>query len=272
MALARHWCFTINNPCSTDDPSILLEGLYKYLVWGEETGESGTPHYQGYVQLKVPMRLTALSKKATHAHWEPARGTPEQASQYCKKDGHYTEIGELQTQGKRNDLADAMKSMREERLTKLELMERHPTVCARYGHFVDEYRSALLPERHWKMQVYVYTGPTGSGKSRTAEDKYPDAYWKPDSTKWWPGYEGQEVVIWDDFDYRQVPWRMLLRLLDRYPMDVEVKGGYMRFCSKVIVLTSIDDPSSWYPDENHDFRHMQLDRRITRLVRFPLKK
>ena len=89
----KHWCFTLNNPGAEPVPEWPVD--VTYYVIGKETGESGTPHWQGYVCFAKPLRLTALKKLMPRAHWEQMRGTPQQAADYCKKDGDYEEDGIL---------------------------------------------------------------------------------------------------------------------------------------------------------------------------------
>ena len=88
---ARAWCFTINNPTSPTLPEIDC----RYLVYGRETGESGTPHLQGLIVFKNAKKFSQLKKQLPTAHLEVKRGTFKEASDYCKKDGDFTEIGEL---------------------------------------------------------------------------------------------------------------------------------------------------------------------------------
>ena len=90
----RYWCFTINNP-TEEDASGLADGLYDYIVCGRETGKDGTPHIQGFIVMKKIQRLTAMKKILPRSHLEPMRGTPKEASDYCKKDGDYLEEGTL---------------------------------------------------------------------------------------------------------------------------------------------------------------------------------
>lgn len=90
------WCFTINNPTPEDAQrvSTLGEGdLTRYLVVGRERGERGTDHLQGFVVFVRPASRTRVSGILRRAHLEPARGTSQQASEYCKKDGDYDEFG-----------------------------------------------------------------------------------------------------------------------------------------------------------------------------------
>lgn len=95
----KHWCFTLNNPAAGDDGGLWLPP-YEYAVLGNEVGESGTPHIQGYVVFKKKLRLTQIKKhsvQAGRAHWEVQSpySTPGQAADYCKKDGDFKEFGEL---------------------------------------------------------------------------------------------------------------------------------------------------------------------------------
>ena len=50
----KNWCYTLNNP---QGPIEFNEDTMHYLVYGEEVGESGTPHHQGYAAFKNRRRL-----------------------------------------------------------------------------------------------------------------------------------------------------------------------------------------------------------------------
>jgi hypothetical protein len=76
---AKRWCFTLNNYTDED-----LEWISKFIipdncvfaVVGQEIGESGTPHLQGFVNLKVKKRLSQLKELlGSRAHLEQAKGT-----------------------------------------------------------------------------------------------------------------------------------------------------------------------------------------------------
>ena len=72
--------------------------------------------------------------------------------------------------------------------------------------------------------MWVLWGPSGTGKSRFVAKRWPKAFWKSPEAKWWDGYAGQEVVVLDDFKDYAMPLVDLQRLLDWYPLWVEVKG------------------------------------------------
>ena len=81
----RNWCFTVNNPEENEELAYKEWEDLRYIVFQRERGANNTIHIQGYVQFKKPKRLSALKKLHKRAHWEAARGTPKQASDYCKK-------------------------------------------------------------------------------------------------------------------------------------------------------------------------------------------
>lgn len=86
---ARAYCFTLNNPEGLPD---FDHPLVKYAIYQEEIGEEGTYHLQGYVELKKPVRWTqvrTICPTLATAHFEPRRGTPEQARAYCMKGDAY---------------------------------------------------------------------------------------------------------------------------------------------------------------------------------------
>lgn len=98
---AKRWCFTLNN--YTDGEVELLDQLLQsdhvsYGVYGFETGESGTPHLQGFIIFEQEKRLAQVKRIVSErAHFEVARGTPVQAADYCKKDGDFKEYGTCPT-------------------------------------------------------------------------------------------------------------------------------------------------------------------------------
>lgn len=70
-------------------------------------------------------------------------------------------------------------------------------------------------------------------------------FWSPGDFQWFDGYNEQPIVIIDD--YRgEYPVPMFLKLLDRYPMQVPIKGGFVNWSPKKIYITSNVEPRHWY--------------------------
>jgi len=92
---AKNWCFTINNPPDDLDKATLHNDEYfQYAIWGREVGESGTPHFQGYVQFTKQRSRVQVSALLPTAHLEIQKARSNiDAQEYCKKDGAFEEFG-----------------------------------------------------------------------------------------------------------------------------------------------------------------------------------
>lgn len=94
---SRKWCFTLNN--YTMDEKKKIEDYcktQKHYILGEEIGDQGTPHLQGYLEGNNPIANTTLKNVCVRWHIEPARGSTEDNLKYCSKEGNYkTNIKEL---------------------------------------------------------------------------------------------------------------------------------------------------------------------------------
>lgn len=259
----RNYVFTINNPTDDDLPSLDWKNA-QYIVYQLEEGDNGTPHYQGYVQFKAKMRISALKKINPRAHWEPRKGTHQQARDYCmKEEGRLAdpvELGETKTQGARNDIEAAMLMARDLTVPMKELVEELPCEYFKYHKAIDKVRAMYVPDRDWKTEIYWFHGPTGTGKSRKAFEITDDPYvHNMSSGKWFDGYSGQPDVIFDDMRKDTFKFHELLRLFDRYKMTVEVKGATVSWCPKRIIVTTCYPPTQMY-ENREDIQ--QLLRRI----------
>ena len=150
---------------------------------------------------------------------------------------------------------------------KKELFDEFPSICARYPRFVTEASLLYAKSRDWKSIVNVFWGETGTGKTRKAFEEASTDLYVHSGGKWFDGYEGQENVIFDEFGGSDFALRYFLQLIDRYPMKVPVKGGFVEWVPKKIWITANYSPKDWYSSAKEEHQKA-LMRRIDRIVRF----
>lgn len=94
ISASKRWCFTLNNYSQEEFSSICSVFLSKsklYII-GDEVGESGTPHLQGYVEFKDKLRpLNLFSFK--RIHWEKSKGSRDENIVYCSKQKILASLG-----------------------------------------------------------------------------------------------------------------------------------------------------------------------------------
>lgn len=296
---AKHFVFTWNN--YTLEPEAFVDlwmPHVSYAVFQKEIGNGtagvpeGTKHYQGYMELKKPMRITQLVKILSGPHYAKRRGSREQARDYCMKaetrdlsapDCGPHEINSFQTvaQGKRTDLEGYAQLIREG-ATNQQLAEQMPGVHLKYAKHARTYRADVTPWRpdDFVPTVYWFHGRTGTGKTRTAVDmavEYAgeDGYWiSSKDLTWFDGYEQKKVAIIDDFRAKSIAFPFLLRILDRYEVEVPFKGGFYKWIPELIIITTPKDVEGTYEGkakyQQEDLA--QLKRRITEIRPFTLEE
>lgn len=255
-----------------------------FVTWQVEVGHFGTRHLQGYLVTRAnPRNKNGFTMKwlkeafGTKAHFEQRIGTHEQAAAYANKSdtrvaGPWT-VGEwvsnedqqagLGQRTKKSTLTD-VKDAIDAGATDVELWSAHTSSMLRYANAFDKYRLVLSEATpRDQPKVVVFWGPPGTGKSHKAREVCENnggGHWFQSGNgdnAWWDGYDPARhpVVVLDDFK-GGIKYTTLLRMLDKYPLNVETKGSTRRFTPKIIVITSNTPPNQWYfqnqQDANHD--------------------
>lgn len=290
--MSRHkaWVFTLNNYSEND--ILALSGIidqefrgrkpFTYVTFQQETAGSGTEHLQGYFVLSKRQRLRWIKRNFAvfeRAHLERRRGSHAQARDYAQKERTRKEhtmpyiFGEEPVHGNsgrkgKNDftcfLEDTKKGMKWK-----QLMEKYPNVVGRYQSGSRNMYETFCSHRKGKPKIIVYYGPSGAGKTYTALKRYPEAYYAPWPTGgrwWWPNYQGEEVVIMNEFRH-QVKMDVLLTLFDYSPMWVEGKGTNMKCQATKFIVTTNIPPHRWYPKLTIEEASM-LHRRLKEFGKF----
>jgi len=239
---SRNWCFTLNN-YSDQDIEAILGWDVKYVVYGKECGEEGTPHLQGFVIMKNENRMVSMKKLHATAHWEICKGSWEQNYEYCVKEADFTEHGEKPTSKReRADNEKARWTIAKNAAKEGRMDDIPDDIWCRFYRTWKEIKKDHMQKPDDADDVcglWIY-GPPGTGKSRQARKDYPGAYLKGQN-KWWDGYQDQDYVILDDFDTGSLGHHLKI-WGDRYSFLAEVKGGTMHIRPKKIIITSNYSP------------------------------
>ncbi len=223
-----------------------------------EVGHRGTPHIQGFVQYKAKRVSRSRAKSSLNCprgHFATAKGTAMQNLQYISKDSrdgkwpqlgmplpkdripsHYKlyEFGTPRKQGERSDmikLRNLLKAGRSYRsLIQDDEQEKQFGNLIRYSNGIEKAINAFVVPRTSKPTAYWFGGDSQAGKSTDAfslVEEGQTCYFKSENNKWWPGYNGQDVVIWNDIrGGKEVDFTLILRLLDPGAIYVQKKNGY----------------------------------------------
>lgn len=245
--LAKRWCFTLNNPKA---PIQFNEVTMDYLIYGNEVGESGTPHHQGFVVFKQQKRIANLKDINGLAHWEIANGTNQQAADYCKKEGDFLEFGVCPLDPQKKATPAGNKANKEKwraindkaKEGDLEWIDvNHPKVFNQSYRNLKQMKTDYMkrkPDLEGPCGVW-YHGEAGVGKTTLISQKYPGAYLKRAQNKWFDGYQGEDVVVIDDIDLTHTYMAYeLKKLADAFCYMVEVKNSSMYIRPSRCVVTS----------------------------------
>lgn len=261
---SRAWVFTLNN--YTDEQQSLVQSIdCRYLVYGREVAPTtGTQHLQGFISFHNQKDFSAVRKIFPDGtHLEKKKASDFLAAAYCKKEGDYFEKGEIPNQGKRTDLDNVREIIKSTNKMRAVVDVAQSYQSVKMAEQILKYHE---PPRTWKPEVFWFCGSTGTGKSRLAYEMLGDDCYTCLSTgRWFDGYDAHENVLIDDMRKDFMKFHELLRLLDRYAMRVETKGGTRQFLAKKIIITSCYRPEEMF-STREDIR--QLIRRLDKIYIF----
>lgn len=291
----RSICWTLNR----EEPPVIsteltirgtLQPTVDYYVYQKELAPTTFHvHWQGYLELNRQLTMTTIKQEVFHddtVHIEKRRGTQKQAVDYCKDprkrapdaDG-FVEWGRPKLQGTQVGFQGVMDALKAG-TTLHEINTQFPHIVASCqawllrtvaGFQEDEARKFRL-----SLRTYVFWGPTGTGKSRrvyhmhNANDIYVVTEPRPGAQMWFDGYIGQPVILLDDFYGSGISLEMMLRLLDIYPLQLQVKGGSTWALWTTVYITSNLEPKWWWVGQNHaESKWEALFRRLHYVVNIP---
>lgn len=259
----RAWCFTSFNEIEPNH-----EGS-EYMIAGREVcPTTGREHWQGFIYFKSQRTFNGVRKilgrnnKAEmnniHLDKRYANATNSEAIQYCMKEGNYFEHGKPPSD-------NGVKKIKEtiDEYDNLEtFIEDHSELYVRYRNGIKDIFNMKIKAHNGPREVIWIYGPSGSGKSRMAREICEDNPVSYENSFF--DYHGESEVIYDDFRASDMKLNLLLKITDRYKMNVNIKGGSLPWAVKKIVFTSILPP--WVMYKNVGENLTQIRRRITQCI------
>lgn len=253
--LIRNWCYTKQGKVDI----VYNDKIMKYKISEPEIAPSTKKeHWQGFIVLIRTQRLSYMKSIDSEAHWEPANGSIEDNIKYCSKEGKAIEFGTKDKcgQGKRTDLVDVNSALKEgANISKI--VKDYGTSFMKYSNGIIKTKYFLDKEKAkiWRDVIcYCFYGATGTGKTKQAiqhaldnDEDYYILNSNSNGTLWFDGYDGEEVLIIDDF-YGWIKQHELLRICDGYSYHCQLKGSFTWAKWHTVIFTSNKSPDEWYKD------------------------
>lgn len=221
-------------------------------------------HYQGWMQFHKKTRHTAAKKVFKGNYIAPMFANDEANKTYCSKGKNYTTYGSPKTKGQRTDLEGIFEQIRNG-TSLIDIADANPGRFCQYRGGLNQYKAMCdkrnaLAFRH--VQVFVYWGPTRTGKTKAAMASGPaDSIFliHASGLQWWCGYEGEPILIIDEYDSSVCIIKML-QLLDGYRCRLDIKGGHTYARWTTVYITSNINPLDWHPNAKQDHREALMAR------------
>lgn len=221
------------------------------------------------------MSLKAWANKFGNSHFEYCIGNLQQNETYCSKQSTLKKLGtEPMGSGHRRDL-EQMKTLCDTIEPGKNIMDLATdvdsfTVCIQYKRGLEAYvankRQRAIQGNHDAPNVIFITGPSGSGKTRYVRELEPNVYDIPRGP-WRDGYDLQEAVLYDNLEPNSIGDRaQFLKEIDRYPIQVPVKGGFTAWKPKRIYITSTYPTEAFQRAFNEP---TEWTRRVTSIMTLP---
>lgn len=209
-----------------------------------------------------------MVKLQPKCNFEIAKGTPQQASDYCKKgqqshkewdklhqggpnfglNAIFEEDGTLPLTGSQTQKRNWEEAFK---LAKQHRTEEIPAnILMPYYNCIKRIQQdyPMKPADLTEMNNIWYHGAPGVGKSRQARVDFDHKFFDKSLNKWWDGYRNEDNVLLDDFDKaHSMLASHLKRWCDWYSFPAEIKGTTTFIRPKRITVTS-----NYHPQEIFD--------------------
>lgn len=245
---SRYWCFT-----SFQDKDGFLwydpEGMCYAVQQEEKCPTSGRVHWQGFVVFERKKAMGACKVLLPSAHWEPMRGSVDEAASYCADPRKRAPDGLLLEDGVRPLYGDAARSAstkeRYKRAYDLAILGEfaaiEPAMMIRHLSNITKLNTMFgcrpANINSDKTPGVWLVGGAGSGKTTLCQKFL--HYSKDPRHRWFDGYQKEACVVVDDFAPFHVAQTDILKQLGhQFAFQGETKGGSVWLRPLACIVTS----------------------------------
>lgn len=266
----RTWAFTYFGFESPQEPS---EWPVRFVEWQlEKCPETERLHLQGWFYSDLQISLKQAKLFSAKAHFKPCYGTAEQNSAYCTKlesrvEGPWSH-GNRPRQGLSTSYVEIAKRVLDLSVPMSEVQdvpsyafhERRLLACRAMAMRKDPRAKATRA-----VKTTIWWGPSGCGKSHAAmDDEAFVVQLGPSGTYVFDDYDGEDIMLFEDFHPGALNFRTLLRILDKYRFSLPCRYANKPLLATDIRITADRHPRYWYNLTEAEFR--QFARRVTTLI------
>lgn len=234
----------------------------------KENGEAGY-HVHAVIYHEKAKRLKSIADLLGNGHCELLRGSKDEAIAYINKEGKFAEKGESilkhigdpakikDNSGLRFDIVAieqyiASGSINASNLDSQALrlgstLSQIEGIKSLYRH----YMLANAPKKPRKVEVIYIEGEPRTGKTYGAYKLYDDIFrvdTDPNSQFQFNGYLGQKTILLNELRPGMFKASFLFDILEGYPINVNVKGGYFPALWERVIITTAFPLDDWFND------------------------
>lgn len=245
------------------------------LIMVEDLGEqTGGRHWHYYFRLKKQARLKKVQEWVTGDSEEAKRVS---IRQIISLDGVFKYLDDKKPMGlvwKEYGIRKKFKTGSSNELLKVchmidkgksnyEIAVKHQSTWVVHHKGIRDYRNVVETRKFAKIkqrpiESWIFWGSTGKGKTTDALYEFLDVHkldeWdyymlsspKTKNNVWFNGYDGQKVLVLDEFDETWMSMDMFKKITDKWIHLWESKGGMVHGIWEYIIMTSNYNPKDWW--------------------------
>lgn len=247
-----------------------------YAIFGKEkTPTTDRTHWQGYIELSYKVRATTVKKwfkGNPRLSMEPIKNR-EAARAYCMKDATWKEWGtwreNVKTPNKYREIANNLNSGTK---TIENIMDEEPLFYCRYKNGLERlaFRSDRDKAKEFReMEVSCYYDPSSMDALKKAYKDHPDNYRIVDGEQWWDGYEGEDVLIIDNWtgDWKRKKMDDLIAGKPKTKLPIKNGFKWAKFTKVIVIAKENPEDNGWYNVKGVQYYQKVRDSRMPTLWR-----